>query len=243
MDDLKKNRPKIVALVPLKINSSRLPNKNFLKLGDKPLASHVFSTLLQSQLISDVFCYTSQAKLLDLLPNGVKLLSRPDYLDGDSIKGNELFSYAIQRIEADIIVLSHVTAPFIKLKSIEKGINAILNQGYACSFSVVRQQTYCWYKNKPINYNPEKMDQTQHLDPVFTETNGFYVFYKKNFIKNNNRTCKKPFLVEVDIKEAIDIDYLSEYNLAKKLLNFNLEHKPNLEDLAYVQKLKKIIKK
>ncbi len=36
---------KVSAFVPLKLNSRRLPNKNFLRLGDYPLAYHIFETL------------------------------------------------------------------------------------------------------------------------------------------------------------------------------------------------------
>lgn len=36
----------LVAFVPLKLNNLRLPNKNILLLGGKPLFMHVVDTLL-----------------------------------------------------------------------------------------------------------------------------------------------------------------------------------------------------
>ena len=35
----------VAALVPIKTNSRRLPNKNFLQLGGEPMCSHIFNTL------------------------------------------------------------------------------------------------------------------------------------------------------------------------------------------------------
>jgi len=54
---------------------------------------------------------------------------RPNYLDGDSIKANELFYNAVSNIDAEIIVLCHATGPFIKAESIIKGLRAV-SSGY-----------------------------------------------------------------------------------------------------------------
>ena len=98
---------RVVALVPLKLNSRRLPNKNFLRLGKHPLAYYIFKTLSTIEDIERVFCYTSQPQLLTFLPKEVELLMRPNHLDGDSIKANELFYNAVSNIDAEIIVICH----------------------------------------------------------------------------------------------------------------------------------------
>jgi HAD superfamily hydrolase (TIGR01549 family) len=65
------------------------------------------------------------------------------------------------------------------------------------------------------------MAQTQQLESVFLETSGFYIFRKDAYFENNTRITGKPFFVEVDYKESIDIDYPSDFRLAQQLVEFD----------------------
>ncbi|MDH4572900.1 HAD-IA family hydrolase [Salinicola acroporae] len=212
---------KVAALVPLKLKSRRLPNKNFLRLGDRPLSYHVFDALVNVPHLSKVLCYTSQPQVLSLLPNSVELLMRPRRLDGDNVKANELFRFAVEQIDADIIVLCHATGPYIKKESIVKGVEAVSGGEYDCAFAVQKHQTYAWYNQEPLNYNPEDMSQTQDLTPVYTETSGFYVFRKSDYLEKNTRISGRPFLVEVDFKESVDIDEPKDFSLATLLHDYD----------------------
>lgn len=218
---MKNNHPKVVAFVPLKLNSRRLPNKNFLRLGDRPLAYHIFSGLLNVKKISSVLCYTSQPQIMRLLPPEVELLMRPKSLDGDEVKANELFKYAVENIDADIIVLCHATGPFVTPNSIEKGIDALLSGDYNCAFSVAKHKTYAWYDGKPLNYDPQNMAQTQNLKEIYCETSGFYIFKKEKYLETGTRISDKPCLIEVDVRESIDIDEPNDFKLAMHMLNYD----------------------
>jgi len=212
---------RVCAFVPLKLNSRRLPNKNFLKLGGKPLASHIFETLVSVEQLSSVYCYTSQPQVLSLLPSGVELLMRPKALDGDAVKANELFRYAVEKIDAEIIVLCHATGPYISSQSISRGLSAVLSGEYDCAFSVQANKTYSWYQNEPLNYDPSNMAQTQLLDPVYCETSGFYIFKKSDYLDRGTRIGDNPLLVDVGFKEAIDIDEPKDFRLAMHMLDYD----------------------
>jgi CMP-N-acetylneuraminic acid synthetase/phosphoglycolate phosphatase-like HAD superfamily hydrolase len=217
---------RIAALVPVKLNSRRLPNKNFLMLGNRPLSHYIFDTLLGIESIDSVYCFTSQNQILSLLPPGVKILPRPSYLDQDCITGNQLFDYAVDKLsDFDLIVLCHPTGPFIEKESILKGISAISSGGFDSAFAVEKHLTYAWHNNSPINYNPCSMTQTQDLAPIYTETSGFYAFLRKSYLEAGSRIGSRPFLVEVSKREAVDIDFPSDFAYAEHLLSFNPEEK------------------
>lgn len=225
---------KIAAFVPLKLNSRRLPNKNFLRLGERPLSYHIFQTLQSISEINNIYCYTSQPQMLDFLPSSIELLMRPLRLDKDQVKANELFQYAVEHIDAELIVLAHATGPFIKKESIWKGVDAVLSEKYDCSFSVLAQKSYCWFKGQPLNYNPRDMEQTQNLLPVYSETSGFYVFKKENYIKNKTRIGDNPFFVEVGFKESIDIDEPEDFSLATIFNGVEPQEKIYSDDLFFI---------
>lgn len=213
----------ITAIVPLKMKSRRLPNKNFLILGEKPLINHIFDTLLEVPEIRKVYCYTSQKAIMKLLPSKIDILPRPSRLDGDEVKANELFRYAVENIDDEIIVICQAPGPFVDAKSISSGINGVLSGDYDCAFAAKKLQTYCWLNSKPINYDPLNMSQTQDLAPVYAETSGFYVFKKEDYLKTNSRINGRPYIVEVNDREAVDIDDPSDFAIAKLFLDYDFK--------------------
>ena len=65
----------MLAIIPAKKNSKRLPNKNIKLLGGKPLIAHTIETAIKSKLVSRVLFQLTAQKLLKYLKNMV-----PKYL-------------------------------------------------------------------------------------------------------------------------------------------------------------------
>ncbi|WP_158966976.1 acylneuraminate cytidylyltransferase [Paraglaciecola sp. L3A3] len=233
------NKKKIAAFVPIKLNSRRLPNKNFLNLGNRPLAHYIFDTLHQIEELDSVYCYTSQSQIIKLLPDKTKLLPRPANLDGDDVSGNQLFDYAIQKLSNyDVIVLCHPTGPFVEAESLKQGIHAVISDDYDCAIAVEKLRTYAWFNGKPLNYEPNKMAQTQDLQPVFAETSGFYIFEREKYKKTKSRVGEKPAFIEVNRREAVDIDYPSDFAFAEHMLGYDEKEKALSFDRFFVDIVK-----
>lgn len=224
----------VTAFVPLKVDSRRVPNKNFLYLGHKPLASYIFETLLSVSTIDNVFCYTSNIGIANILPSGVNILPRPKHLDQDNVKANELFDYAVASIDDSIIVLCHATGPFIKASSILKGIEAIQSKDYDSAMAVLEHKTYSWFNGEPINYKPNDICQTQDLEPLYTETSGFYVFTKEGYTKTKSRVHGRVNLIPIPFHESIDIDEYSDFAVAECMLSYQSALKNIQQQKAYL---------
>lgn len=205
---------KVVAFVPIKLNSQRLPHKNLLPLAGKPLCWHLLNTLVQTKGINDVYVYCSDDAINQYIPEGVNYLSRDKRLDGDLVKGLDIYGSFIQKIDADIYVLAHATSPFIKHKSIENALAHVLSGNYDSAFSAMRVQTFAWFQGKPINYNLEDIPRTQDMEPVWVETSAFFMFKKEIFTDHHRRIGFNPYIQEVSGIEAIDIDEKRDYEMA-----------------------------
>jgi HAD superfamily hydrolase (TIGR01549 family) len=236
----------VCAIVPIKIDSRRLPNKNFLLLGDRPLAHHIFETLLSVEMIDEVFAFSSDPRLIEFLPAGVKWLSRVSGLDSDNTKANELFRAAVESVPHDIIVLAQAPGPFVKRDSVIQAVEAIRNDGFDCAATVSRHQTYAWFQGEPLNYDPKQIEQTQNIEPVFVETSGLYAFTNSGYKLNGSRIFGKVKRIEVDNVEAIDIDNPSDFHLAQQIVfakNFTkFAENPNqsLEKIKSLERIKHI---
>lgn len=208
------HKMKTVAFVPIKLNSQRLPHKNILPIGELPLCWYVPYMLGQVNDIDEVYVYCSDLTVKNYLPENVKVLQRDSKLDQNEIKGAEIYSSFINEVNADVYILAHTTSPFLQKQTLENALSKVLHEGYDSAFSAEKIQTFAWYKNKPINYTLEDVPRTQDMEPVYVETSGFYIFKKEIFTEYGRRIGFKPFIQEVSLKEAVDIDTKADYDYA-----------------------------
>ena len=209
---------KVVAFVPIKHNSQRLPHKNILPIAGHPLCWHLCNSLVQVNSIDEVYVYCSDKVIMQYLPDGVIFKQRNPWLDGDLVKGFDIYRSFINEIDADIYVLAHTTSPFIKSASIENALSHIINGNNDSAFSAKRSQTFAWYQGKPINYDINDVPRTQDMEPIWVETSAFFMFRKDIFTIYNRRIGFNPFIQEVSGMEAIDIDEKEDYELACQLV-------------------------
>ena len=208
---------KVAAFVPIKLNSQRVKNKNILPLGGRPLCWHVFHALLRAEGIDEVYCYCSDEAIREYIPNEAIFLKRDPALDGQLVKGFDIYERFIQDVDADIYVLCHATSPFIRAETIARGVRAVREEGYDSAFSAQRVQTFAWYQGKPINYDINDVPRAQELEPVFVETSAFFIFQKDVFVKHRRRIGFHPYICETGDVESIDIDEPEDYEFACKL--------------------------
>jgi len=112
------------------------------------------------------------------------------------------------------------------MEKISEAISAVASGNHDSAFAATKHETYAWYKDKPLNFDPSVMAQTQLLSPVYLETSGFYVFRRSLFVEHSRRVGFSPKIIELGIKESIDIDNPSDFALAQHMLNYNEEILP-----------------
>ncbi len=209
-----------IAIVPMKLNNSRLPNKNTLSFqnGD-PLCSYILKTLLSIKELDGVYVYCSNEQIKQYIPDGVKYLKRSTELDQDTTKMNEVLKAFAEEAEADVYVMTHTTAPFIEADSIRIGLKAVIESGYDSSLAVKKVQDFLWKDGKPFNYELASIPRTQDLEPLYMETSGFYIYKKDVILKKNRRIGDNPYLVEVGEIESIDIDEKEDFVIAEAIYN------------------------
>lgn len=217
---------KIVALVPVKLNNVRLPNKNTKEFTNgKPLITYILETLKKVKNLDEIYVYCSSEEIKKFLPNGVKYLKRSKSLDQNTTKINEVLASFSNDVDADIYVQTHATAPFVKEERFEEGLDAIINKGYDSALTVKKLQDFLWKDGKPFNYSLNNIPRTQDLDVIYEETSGFYI-YKKEVLKEKNcRIGEKPYLVEISEIESIDIDEAEDFIIADAIYNQVLKNK------------------
>ena len=206
---------KTVAFVPIKTNNERLPGKNTRPFSNgKPLISYILETLSKVPEVDKAYVYCSDESVKEYLPDGIEFLKRDPFYDLQTTSFNEVLASFADIIDADIYVLTHATAPFIKAETISTAINKIKNEGYDSATAVLRKQDFVWKNNRPANYDPLHIPRTQDLEPFYIETCGLYVYKKHLMTEEKRRIGDNPYLVEVDNIEACDINDRADFEFA-----------------------------
>lgn len=216
--------PEIIALVPMRQHSQRVPGKNTRLLAGRPLYHHILETLLSCEEISQIVVDTESPEITSGLQEGfpqVKVIQRPEHLTGDEVPMNEVLIYDVSQTKADFYIQTHSTNPLLKSATISRAIGAMMEHypTYDSLFSVTRLQTRLWdIIGRPINHNPAVLLRTQDLPPVYEENSCLYIFTPKTLIDRRNRLGERPMMFEIPPEEAWDIDEELDFSIVDFLM-------------------------
>ena len=216
--------PKIIALVPMRHHSQRVPGKNFRPLAGKPLFHHIISSLLACPEIAQVVVDTDSPTVMQGLQQHfptVVVLERPESLRGDLVSMNEVLLYDTSQVEADYYLQTHTTNPLLKASTISQAVETLLSHSpeYDSLFSVTRRQVRLWDQlGRAINHNPAILLQTQDLPPVYEENSCLYIFTRHTLESRRNRIGERPLMFEIDAAEAWDIDDELDFAICEFLM-------------------------
>lgn len=213
---------KIVAIMPIKLNNERLPGKNTKVLGRKPLLQYELDSLQKTKMLDSIYVYCSDEAVIPFLPSGVNFIKRPSYLDLPTSNFSQIFDSFMSKIDADIYVYAHATAPYITVNTMKQCIQAVVSGNYDSAFCASKIQDYLWKNGEPLNFDATNVPRSQDLEPIYRETSGVYVFTKEAYRNCHRRIGLKPFVKEVTFKEAVDINNPEDFELAEALLNIEL---------------------
>jgi CMP-N-acetylneuraminic acid synthetase len=219
--------PSIVALVPMRHHSQRVPGKNYRSLAGKPLFHHIVETLLAIPEISQIVVDTDSEPVVDGLRqhfSQVVIINRPESLCADDVPMNDILLYDTAQVKADFYLQTHSTNPLLRAETVSRAIKTFLAEypKKDSLFSVTRWQTRLYDQHgAAINHDPSVLLQTQDLPPVYEENSCLYLFTRQNLLERHHRIGANPILFEIDPSEAWDID--EELDFA--ITDFLMQHK------------------
>jgi CMP-N-acetylneuraminic acid synthetase len=192
-----------------------------MNLGGKKLFNYALSAISLVEGVDEIIVYASEDFVKPHVAAGInyRFVRRGKHLDED-VNFNDVMSEAIHELNSDHILYFCVTSPFIRTSTVEDMINKVKNESYDSSFTAKPMRSFCWFKNKPLNYDPTgDIPFTQDLQPVLVETSGLYIFERELFLKKGRRIGDDPYIKEVDEIEGHDIDYPEDFAIAEAIVS------------------------
>jgi len=207
---------KVKAVVPIKLNNERFPNKNLAELRGKPLCRYLLETLAGiPELETTVYC--SSEKIKAYLPEGVGCFKRDPALDRFSVKRQEIVLSMLRDIEADVYVYAHVTNPFLSADTIRTAVSAVADEGYDTALGVAEHRTYAWHRGRPVNFDRDDLKRSQDIEPLYLEM-GLFVFKRSVALRSGSVYGGRIKFLPVSEVEAVDINYPEDMAYAERML-------------------------
>jgi CMP-N-acetylneuraminic acid synthetase len=219
----------VVAIVPMRHDSERVPGKNFRPLGGRPLYHHIVRSLLESSRVSRVVIDTDsdmiKSDAATMFPD-TQVLDRPQELRSGMVSMNEVLLNDVKRVDADLFLQTHSTNPFLRPASIDDAIERLQEDRIADSlFSVTRLQSRLWSADGlPINHDRDRLIRTQDLEPLYEENSCIYLFSRDSLEAKGNRIGDRPILYELPAEESWDIDDESDFFIAEAMYTSGMSH-------------------
>jgi CMP-N-acetylneuraminic acid synthetase len=216
-------KDRIVALVPMRHESKRVPGKNYRPFVGRPLYQHIIKNLLDCPLITEVIIDTDSPTIMEdasrWFPE-VRLIERPKNLRADTVPMNDVLLRDVTQVKSDYYLQTHSTNPLLSTETITRAIELFMDKypSYDSLFSVTRMQKRLWDgQGQAINHDADVLLRTQDLPPVYEENSCLYIFSRNGLETRGNRIGERPFIFEIDPVEAWDIDDELDFRVAEFL--------------------------
>ncbi len=222
----------ILAIIPARGGSKRLPGKNIKVLNGKPLLAHSIEFAQNSECINRIIVSTDDTNIADVAKQyGAEILMRPAELAQDTTKTAPVLLHVVDELEKngykpDIIILLQATCPVRQKNLCENAINILeKNTNYDSVFTAFKKgYTMALWTQNPQNEATALYDY--HLRPrwqdvevnnkLYGEDGGFYAIKYDAFRKCKDFIGEKPFIYEVP--PTVDIDTAKDFEKAETLL-------------------------
>lgn len=217
------NNYKLIAMIPARLGSKRVPKKNLRYLGEKPLIQYPIELSLQSGLFESVWVNTESTLLGNAaIKLGAQFHERPSELANDKATNREFTYEFLKKHECDYVVMVNTTSPLITKETLDRFINYIQEHDFDTILSVVSEKTEC-FENKPINFPLSEKINSQYLEPVDRTVWCLTAWKRESFIKAQEEGRNPIFggkigRFNIPKDESSDIDTEEDWKLAEGIL-------------------------
>lgn len=233
-----KKQPTIVALIPARAGSKRVPDKNIKPLAGHPVIAYTIAAALQSEIFSDVIVSTDSEQYAEIARYyGAEVpFLRPAELAGDVSPDIEWLAYTLKKLEEndrnyECFSILRPTSPFRLPETIQRAWRAFIAQDGVDSLRAVERCQQHPGKMWIVSGNrmmpllplspakqPWHSSQYQSLPEVYVQNASLEIAWTRVVLKE--RTIAGTVLMPFFTKgyEGFDVNNPYDWNLAEHLV-------------------------
>lgn len=225
-------KPKVLAVVPARAGSKRLPQKNIKLLNGLPLIAHTFEAIKNSKYISTTIATSDCPQVLNISTQyeNTYPLNRPAELATDTAKTVEVVLHAVEHAKQfgmfDIVCLLQPTSPLRTAEDIDNAIDLYIDKqakGVVSMTKCAHSPLWATSLDTPLEFKSfiKGLTSARSQDlKEFYQLNGAIYLTNKASLLNT----KKIFLDDdyypyiMSAESSVDIDTLLDFKFAELIL-------------------------
>jgi len=224
-------KKKILAIIPARGGSKRLPRKNILDLAGKPLISWSIDAAKNSRYIDRVILSSDDAEIIQVAQEcGCDVpFTRPKELAEDATRSIDVVTHALKSLEEvyDYVILLQPTSPLRTSEDIDAAIELCLEKEATSVIGVCEMEHSPLWSNtldesmSMDNFLDEKYNNSRSQDlPTYYRINGaFYMSKVESVLKEETFFVQKNIYASLMSQEhSVDIDTKLDFIVAKAIL-------------------------
>jgi N-acylneuraminate cytidylyltransferase/CMP-N,N'-diacetyllegionaminic acid synthase len=220
---------KILAIIPARGGSKRLPGKNVKILGGRPLIAWTLQAALDSKVILETLVSTDDPAIAEVAERygGVVPGLRPAHLATDTASSVDVVLHVLNDFETqhgavDGVMLLQPTSPFRTAESIRQAVELFQQAPFRPVVSVCPASVHpAWcFRLEDEGMEPfmgwePLLKRSQDLEPAFTLNGSIYLIAPQVLREQRRFLCSGTIpLVVPDGAESLDIDTEEDWNAA-----------------------------
>lgn len=234
---------KKVALIPVLLGSTRIPDKNLLLVDGYPMVFHVARACQQSGVFDEVYINSEHERFAQIAQMlGVKFYQRKPDRGGSvcrmSNKSRQCYGTRCQThdhfladfmemLDPCYLAMVHTTSPLLRPEAIKEFMDTLERDEYDSLLSVEERYTEALYGGQPLNFSVSTKVPTQTLQPVQLitwalsgwKTASFLESYRRDDPNESGPTfCGKTGVFPLDRIQALDADTWDDLYLIQACL-------------------------
>ncbi|MBI2573115.1 acylneuraminate cytidylyltransferase family protein [Candidatus Woesearchaeota archaeon] len=228
-----KDKP-IVAIIPARAGSKRVPHKNVHIFNGKPLIAHTFHVAKQSTLLSRVIVSTDDQEVIALArKEGIDVpFVRPMQYADDFATDKDWITHAVEELNKQgfhpyYVMILRPTSPLRKVEDIDNAIMQVVKSGADSVRSLTKAQHHpYWMKKLEGDFavpfidlgKPDEKLRSQDLPPLY-RLNGVVDITQVTNLSTDSLYGKKMSYILIEEERALDIDTFDDFAYGEYLVS------------------------
>lgn len=210
-----------------------------MPIGTETLIERAVRVASQSKQMTNLIFSTDDEVYANLaLKSGAyRVVKRPHKLSDDFASSWDVVRHAVEKFEndsskpVDMVALLQPTTPFRTIQHIDKAIEKIAKDKFEAAMTI-REISYpvewmFWLDDEQnaqhVVYRQEHLTRRQDAKPTFQPAGTVYAVTRERLFSDEPMKHENIAYIKVPIKEAINIDTMEDYLLAKALFDEGMQ--------------------
>jgi CMP-N-acetylneuraminic acid synthetase len=156
-----------VAMIPARMGSQRLAQKNLRELAGLSLIVRAIRKCIEAKCFDEIWVNSEHDDFGTIAETeGVYFHKRPKELGDNQATSEQFIAEFLEKHECKSLYQVHSIAPLLTVNDVLSFVGRMESSDYDCLLSTEEIQIECAFQDKPINFNFDSKTNSQELEPI-----------------------------------------------------------------------------